>query len=74
MNLTDSLPRCESTFIPFLAKKTMVKSGLEKIIDQNSEVPGITKIIFSPDIYIPLVSFFTFILITIFLRKIFYKK
>ena len=29
-----------------------VGNGLEKIIDQNSEVPGITDIIFSPDIYI----------------------
>jgi len=51
-----------------------IGSGLEKIIDQNSEVPGISKIIFSPDIYIPLVAFFSLILVTIFLRKIFYKN
>ena len=37
-------------------------------------VPGITEIIFSPDIYIPLVAFFSLILVTIFLRKIFYKN
>ena len=53
---------------------TSIGSGLEKIIDQNSEVPGITQIIFSPDIYIPLVAFFSLILVTIFLRKIFYKN
>ena len=53
---------------------TSIGSGLEKIIDQNSEVPGITEIIFSPDIYIPLVAFFSLILVTIFLRKIFYKN
>ena len=51
-----------------------IGSGLEKIIDQNSEVPGISKIIFSPDIYIPLLAFFSLILVTIFLRKIFYKN
>jgi uncharacterized membrane protein YdjX (TVP38/TMEM64 family) len=51
-----------------------IGSGFEKIIDQNSEVPGITEIIFSPDIYIPLVAFFSLILVTIFLRKIFYKN
>ena len=53
---------------------TSIGSGLEKIIDQNSEVPGITQIIFSPDIYIPLVAFFSLILVSIFLRKIFYKN
>ena len=49
-------------------------SGLEKIIDQNAEVPGITDIIFSPDIYVPITAFFILILITIFLRKFFYKN
>ena len=50
-----------------------IGSGLEKIIDQNSEVPAITDIIFSPDIYIPILAFFGLIFVTIFLRKIFYK-
>jgi hypothetical protein len=31
---------------------------LEKVIDQNSEVPGIIDIIFSPDIYLPILAFF----------------
>ena len=53
---------------------TSIGSGLVKIIDKNSEVPGITEIIFSPDIYIPLIAFFSLILVTIFLRKIFYKN
>jgi len=60
--------------IPQIFLAVSIGSGFEKIIDQNSEVPGITEIILSPDIYIPLVSFFTLILITIFLRKIFYKN
>ena len=53
---------------------TSIGSGLEKIIDQNSEVPDIDEIIFSPEIYVPLLAFFSLILITIFLRKIFYKN
>ena len=51
-----------------------IGSGLEKIIDENTEVPGVLDIIFSPDIYIPLIAFFILISITIFLRKIFYKN
>jgi len=51
-----------------------VGNGLEKIIDQNSEVPGITDIIFSPDIYIPILVFLGLIFITIILRKFFYKN
>ena len=34
-----------------------IGSGIEKVIDQNSEVPGIMDIIFSPDIYVPLLAF-----------------
>ena len=60
--------------VPQIFLAVSIGSGFEKIIDQNSEVPGITKIISSPDIYIPLALFFTLILITIILRKIFYKN
>ena len=51
-----------------------IGSGLEKIIDENSEVPGITDIIFSPDIYIPLIAFLVLLSLTIIFRKIFYKN
>ena len=60
--------------IPQIFLAVSIGSGLEKIIDQNAEVPGITDIIFSPDIYIPITAFFILILITIFLRKFFYKS
>ena len=53
---------------------TSIGSGLEKIIDQNSEVPKVIDIIFSSDIYIPLLGFFSLILISIFLRKKFDKN
>ena len=60
--------------IPQIFLVVSIGSGLEKVIDQNSEVPKITDIILLPDIYIPILSFFTLILITIFLRRLFYKK
>jgi len=60
--------------IPQVFLVVSIGSGLEKVIDQNSEVPRITDIILLPDIYIPILSFFTLILLTIFLRKLFYKN
>ena len=60
--------------IPQIFLAVSIGSGLEKIIDKNSEAPRITDIIFSTDIYIPILAFFGLILITIFLRKFFYKS
>ena len=60
--------------IPQIFLAVSIGSGLEKIIDQNSEIPSITDIIFSADIYVPILAFFVLILITIILRKLFYKN
>tara|TARA_B100000900_G_scaffold309908_1_gene268654 strand:- start:251 stop:973 length:723 start_codon:yes stop_codon:yes gene_type:complete len=60
--------------IPGIFLICSIGSGLEKIIDQNAQVPSITDIIFSPDIYIPLLVFFILISITIICRKVFYKN
>jgi uncharacterized membrane protein YdjX (TVP38/TMEM64 family) len=60
--------------IPQLFLIISIGNGLEKIIDQNMEAPNIMSIITSPDIYIPLLAFFVLVLITIFIRNIFYKK
>ena len=51
-----------------------IGSGLEKIINQNLEAPKLLEIIYSPDIYIPMIAFAVLIIITIITRKIFYKK
>jgi len=48
--------------------------GLEKVIHKSSEAPKIMDIVFSPDIYIPLIAFGGLIIITLFVREIFYKK
>ena len=60
--------------IPQIFLAVSIGSGLEKIIDQNSEIPSITDIIFSADIYVPILAVFGLILITIILRKLFYKN
>ena len=60
--------------IPQLFVVVSIGSGLEKIIDKNSEIPKISDIIFSPNIYIPILAFFGLVLVTIFLRKSFYRN
>ena len=60
--------------IPQIFLAVSLGSGLEKVIEQNSQVPKITDIIFSPEIHIPILAFFSLVLITIFLRKSFYKN
>jgi len=60
--------------IPQIFLAVSIGSGLEKVIDQNSEIPRVTDIIFSPDIYIPISAFLVLVLLTIFLRKLFYKN
>ena len=60
--------------IPQIFLAVSIGTGLEKAIDQNTEVPSITDLIFLPDIYMPVLAFLGLVLITIFLRKLFYKK
>ena len=60
--------------LPQLFILTTIASGFEKIIDQNLEPPGVIEIITNPVIYYPLMIFICLIILTIFLRKIFYKS
>ncbi|WP_415304100.1 TVP38/TMEM64 family protein [Candidatus Pelagibacter sp. Uisw_090] len=59
---------------PQLFLLVSIGSGLEKIIEQNLEAPRIIDLIYSPDIYIPMLAFVALIIITIIARKIFYKN
>ena len=59
---------------PQLFLLTSIGSGLEKVIEQNLEAPRIIDLIYTRDIYIPLIAFAVLIIITIIARKIFYKK
>ena len=60
--------------IPQIFLVVSIGSGLENVIDQNSEIPEIKDIIYSSEVYIPILSFITLVLITVFLRKLFYKN
>ena len=60
--------------VPQLFLVVSIGSGLEKIIDQNLEAPSIIDLITSPDIYIPIGAFAALLIITIFIRNLFYKK
>ncbi len=60
--------------VPQVFLAVSIGSGLEKIIDQNVEVPRFKDVIFSPEIYIPILAFFSLVLLTIFLRRSFYKN
>ena len=51
-----------------------IGSGLEKIIDQNIEAPKIVDLLYTPDIYIPILAFAVLVIITIIAKKLFYKN
>ena len=59
--------------IPQIFLVCAIGSGLEKIIEENLETPGVMDLIISPDIYIPLIIFGFLIIIMILLRKKIYK-
>ena len=60
--------------IPQIFLAVSIGNGLEKIIEENAEVPKISDILFSSEIYIPIFAFIFLVFITIFLRKLFYKN
>ena len=60
--------------MPQLFLIVSIGSGLEKIIEQNLDTPNITDLIYSPDIFVPMLAFVGLVIITIIARKIFYKN
>ena len=49
-------------------------SGLDKIIENNLEAPSFAELLFSPDIYIPIIGFIFLLVIGIIFKNIFYKE
>ena len=60
--------------IPQIFLAVSIGSGIEKLIDKNSEAPRFFELILSSEIYIPLIGFFILVILGFFGRKIFYKK
>ena len=49
-------------------------AGLSKILEENSEVPSVLELIFSPDIYLPILGIIVLVIIGFLLKKNFYSK
>ena len=49
-------------------------AGLNKILEENSEIPGLLQLLLTPDIYLPIIGIIILVLIGFFLRKKFYSK
>ena len=49
-------------------------AGLSKILEENSELPSILELIFSPDIYLPILGIVILVIIGLLLKKKFYAK
>ena len=49
-------------------------SNLEKIINERSEAPKLTEIIFSPEIYMPILVFFVLLLIGFAVKRLYFKE
>ena len=60
--------------IPQIFLAVSIGSGLEEIIDKNIEPPSLISVLTSSSIYLPLIFIFILVLITVFIRKIFYQK
>ncbi len=48
-------------------------SGIEKVIDQNVEL-SVSTVLFSPEIYIPIIAFFIILFIAFVIRKFYFKR
>ena len=48
-------------------------SGIEKVIDQNVEL-SISTVLFSPEIYIPIIVFFIILFVAFVVRKLYFKQ
>ena len=48
-------------------------SGISKIIKNNDSIPTIKELLLSSEIYLPIIGFIFLVLLTIFLKKFFYK-
>ena len=65
-----------ATFIgcmPSMFVTVALGSGIEKVIDQNAELSVLT-VLFSPEIYIPLIAFFIILFIAFIIRKFYFKQ
>ena len=64
-----------STFLgsaPSMFVTIALGSGIERVIDKNVQL-SISTVLFSPEIYIPIIAFFMILIIAFFIKKIYFK-
>ena len=49
-------------------------AGINEIIQKNIEVPSLIDLLFSQEIYVPIIAFIILIIIGIIIKNIFYKN
>jgi len=59
--------------MPSMFVTVSIGSGIESIIDQNAQI-SIAKVIFSPEIYVPIVCFFILLIIGFVIKRIYFKE
>ena len=65
-----------ATFVgsmPSMFVTVALGSGIEKVIDQNSEI-SVSSVLFSPDIYFPLIGFSIILIIAFAIKKFYFKQ
>ena len=65
-----------ATFVgsmPSMFVTVALGSGIEKVLDQNVEL-SISTVLFSPEIYIPIIAFFIILFIAFVIRKFYFKR
>jgi|TARA_B110000438_G_scaffold303104_1_gene363165 uncharacterized membrane protein YdjX (TVP38/TMEM64 family) len=65
-----------ATFVgcmPSMFVTVALGSGIEKVIDQNTDL-NISNVIFSPDIYFPIIGFFVILFIAFIIKKFYFKQ
>jgi len=65
-----------ATFVgsmPSMFVTVALGSGIEKVIDQNTEL-SIFTVLFSPEIYIPIIAFFIILVIAFAIKKFYFKQ
>ena len=59
--------------MPSMFVTVALGSGIEKVIDQNVEL-SVSTVLFSPEIYIPIIAFFIILFIAFVIRKFYFKQ
>ena len=59
--------------IPSMFVSVALGSGIESVIEQNAKL-SVAAILFAPEIYIPIISFFVILIFAFILKKIYFKQ